>query len=589
MKAIGAGFGRTGTMSLKVALEELGAGPCFHCPDPDATSSADRQQREPAAALASSDGRSTLRLRELASAGPAESGGDREEVDWRATLDGWGSTVGWLGARYYRQMLDAWPDALVLLTVRDPDAWYASCRNAIEADAPIWDSVFEGRFAEREHAIELYRRHNEEVMSTVPRERLLVYEVAQGWEPLSEFLGVRPPGGPFPHLNRAESLREEPQNARRSRAQTPRRAGSTSVSPRRSGSVSQPARNGRNPGVPTARIAGLTVADSPTTFSQEDVLNLLGLKGDEFAERIFARSGVQRRHLNLETDFLDDTLRGRTARVEDELMRYAIQAVDRLGVDPQEIGTVVTASLYSLGCPSLAHRLLDYYEMDPATDKYHISGVGCASAVPLLRLASQSLPQHPGKHSLVVAAESMSSLLTRARPGDQRAKTVGSAIFGDGCGAALLSGEHDAAGPTIVASQVHQIADTLGAVSLALSAEDSYLHLARELPDLAAAGLGELVAGFLHRNRLGRSGVDHWIVHPGGRRIVESVQDVLELSHEDVAISWEALAEHGNVGTPSIMYVLKDTIEQRRPRTGEHGLMVTIGPGVSVGLMLLQF
>jgi predicted naringenin-chalcone synthase len=578
VKVIGAGFGRTGTLSLKVALEELGVGPCFHCPDPAAAVSADPQQL-PTSTVASSNGHSSDRLPESTSARAAQSSGDYDEVDWRATLDGWGSTVGWLGARYYREMLDAWPEALVLLSVRDPDAWYASCRDAIDADAPIWDSVFEGRFAEREHAIGLYRRHNEEVMSTVPHERLLVYEVAQGWEPLSEFLGVQAPKAPFPHLNRARSLREAAQSPQLSRSETRRRAGSTYAS--------EPAR--QHPGVPTARIAGLTVADSPTTFSQEDVLNLLGLKGDEFAERIFARSGVRRRHLNLETDFLDDTLRGRTARVEDELMHYAIQAVDQLGVDPQEIGTVVTASLYSLGCPSLAHRLLDHYEMDPATDKYHISGVGCASAVPLLRLASQSLSQHPGKHSLVVAAESMSSLLHRARPGDPRAKTVGSAIFGDGCGAALLSSADDAPGPTIVASQVHQIGDTLGAVSLALSAEDSYLHLARELPDLAAAGLGELVAGFLHRNRLARSGVDHWIVHPGGRRIVESVQEVLELSHEDVAISWEALAEHGNVGTPSIMYVLKDTIEQRRPRSGEHGLMVTIGPGVSVGLMLLQF
>ncbi|HEY3828413.1 MAG TPA: sulfotransferase [Solirubrobacteraceae bacterium] len=564
MKVIGAGFGRTGTMSLKVALEELGAGPCFHCLDPSPAAGAEGLSQAPH------------------QASPwAEQPGSDTEVDWQAALAGWGSTVGWLGARFYREMLDAWPDALVLLSVRDPETWYASARDTINADGPIADRVFGGRIAEREHALGLYHRHNEQVMSTVPPERLLVYEVAQGWEPLSEFLGVQAPQAPFPHLNRAKSLREEAHSPQLSRSETLRRAGSAYAS--------QPARARKRPSVSTARIAGLTVADSPTTFSQEDVLSLLGLKGDEFAERIFARSGVQRRHLNLDADFLDDTLRGRTARVEDELMQYAIQAVDQLGVDPQEIGTVVTASLYSLGCPSLAHRLLDYYEMDPATDKYHISGVGCASAVPLLRLASQSLSQHPGKHSLVVAAESMSSLLTRARAGDQRAKTVGSAIFGDGCGAALLSSAHDAAGPTIVASQVHQIADTLGAVSLALSAEDSYLHLARELPDLAAAGLGELVAGFLHRNRLGRSDVDHWIVHPGGRRIVESVQDVLELSREEVATSWEALAEHGNVGTPSIMYVLKDTIEKRHPRTGEHGLMVTIGPGVSVGLMLLQF
>jgi alkylresorcinol/alkylpyrone synthase len=336
-------------------------------------------------------------------------------------------------------------------------------------------------------------------------------------------------------------------------------------------------------------IVGLTVADSATTLTQEEVLRILGLKGEEFAERIFARCGIERRHLHLSEDFLGDTLQGRTARVEDELLQAAIRAVDQLEVDPQQIGTVVSASLYSLGCPTLGHRLGEHFEMDPAADKYHITGVGCASAVPLFRLASQALPQHPSKYSLVVAAESMSGLLMAATTQDTRAKTVGSAIFGDGCAAALLSAEGDGGGPAILASQVHQIGGTLDAVSLSLSSQDSYLHLVRDLPDLAAAGLDELLTSFLSRNRVKRSEIDHWIVHPGGRRIIECVQDALQLTREDVATSWETLAEHGNVGTPSIMYVLRETLAARSPRAGERGLMVTVGPGVSVGLMLLEF
>jgi predicted naringenin-chalcone synthase len=363
----------------------------------------------------------------------------------------------------------------------------------------------------------------------------------------------------------------------------------------RSGARRPQSRTRRAPRI-GARIAGLTLADSQQSYSQDEVLALLGLKGDEFAERIFGRCGVQRRYLNLAEDFLDDTLQGRGERVEAELMSHAVRAVDALGVDPLQIGTVLSASLYSLGCPTLAHRLVEHYEMDPATDKYHITGVGCASAVPLLRLASQALPQHPGKHALVVAAESMSSILMRATAEDTRAKTVGSAIFGDGCAAVLLSGEEEGGdvggvgmGPQILDSQVHHIAGTLGAVSLSLSPADSHLHLARELPDLAAAGLGELVSGFLARNDIPRSGIDHWIVHPGGRRIIECIQDALALPREDVATSWEVLAEHGNIGTPAILYVLQDLLEQRRPAPGEHGLMITVGPGVSVGLMLLRF
>jgi alkylresorcinol/alkylpyrone synthase len=337
------------------------------------------------------------------------------------------------------------------------------------------------------------------------------------------------------------------------------------------------------------RIAAIAVSDSQETLSQEQVLERLGLKGDAFAERIFARSGVKRRHLSLSDDFLGKTLQGRAKQIEQDLLRHSIHAVDALELDPLLLGTVVSSSLYSLGCPTLAHSLVDHYAMDPATDKYHISGVGCASAVPLIRLASQTMGEHPGKHALIVAAENMSGILTRAMPDDPKAKTIGSALFGDGCAAAVLSNDPSADGPIILDSQVHQLAGTLDAVRLDLTAEDSYLHLARELPDLAGAGLPDVVAGFLRRNDLERSDIDHWMAHPGGRRIVENVESALALSREDLATSWSALAEHGNIGTPSILYVLKETIERHQPEPGERGLMVTIGPGVTLGLMLLSW
>jgi predicted naringenin-chalcone synthase len=343
----------------------------------------------------------------------------------------------------------------------------------------------------------------------------------------------------------------------------------------------------QRPRVP--RIAGLAVSSSAETFSQRQVLERLGLSGNEFAEGIFERSGVERRHLNLDPDFLARTTQGRASQVEQELLEHSIRAVDALELDPLQIGTVLSASLYSLGVPTIAHRLIEHYDMDPATDKYHVTGVGCASGVPLTRLATQALHEHPGKHALVVAAESMSSIMMRATPQDPKAKTVGSAIFGDGCAAALVSRSADTDGPEILASQVHQIKGALAAVRLDVAGEDSYLHLARDLPDLAGAGLPGVVGSFLRRNELERSDIDHWIVHPGGRRIIENIQSALGLSREDVATSWSALADHGNIGTPSILYVLKDTIESCRPEPGERGLIVTIGPGVTVGLMLLRW
>jgi alkylresorcinol/alkylpyrone synthase len=335
------------------------------------------------------------------------------------------------------------------------------------------------------------------------------------------------------------------------------------------------------------RIAAIAISDSEDVLSQDQVLERLGLQGEEFAERIFARSGVERRHLNLSEDFLGRTMQGRAKQIEQELLSHSIRAIDALELDPSEIGTVVSSSLYSLGCPTLAHQVVDHYGMNPSTDKYHVSGVGCASAVPLMRLAAQTMRENPDKHALVVTAESMSGILTRATAEDPKAKTVGSALFGDGCAVAVLSSDPSADGPIILDSQVHQLTDTLGAVRLDLTGEDSYLHLARDLPDLAGEGLPDVVAAFLRRNRLERSDIDHWMAHPGGRRVVENVQSALELSHDDLATSWSSLAEHGNVGTPSILYVLKETIERYGPEPGEHGLLVTIGPGVTLGLMLL--
>jgi alkylresorcinol/alkylpyrone synthase len=336
-------------------------------------------------------------------------------------------------------------------------------------------------------------------------------------------------------------------------------------------------------------LAGLAVADPPASLSQSEVLDRLGLGEDEFAQGIFARAGVHRRQLNLDARYLARNLQGRTEQAEEELLATAVHTIDRLGVDPRTIRTLFTSSLYSLGCPTLAHRLIEHYGMSPGTEKYHVTGVGCASAVPLLRLGALALHQSPSRDVLVVAAESMSSILAAARVEDPRAKTVGSAIFGDGCAAALLSGDPLREGPAMLATHVHQIPGTLGAVRLEAESEDSYLHLDRELPDLAAAGLGELVQEFLTRNNLAREDVRHWILHPGGRRIVERTRDALELSDEDVAISWKALAEHGNVGTPSIFYVLRRTLDERSPAAGEYGVAVTIGPGVTVGLMLLAF
>jgi predicted naringenin-chalcone synthase len=337
------------------------------------------------------------------------------------------------------------------------------------------------------------------------------------------------------------------------------------------------------------RVSDIAVANPESSYSQDEMLGMLGLEGDRFAETIFARCGVANRHFELTPEVLSSTLQERTVQTEDQLLRLAIEAIDDLGLDPRDVGTLITATYYSLGGPTLAHRLLAHYDMDPTTDKYHVVGVGCASAVPLFKVAAQSMRDHPGKHALVVAAESMTGFMTRVEDDDERTKTIGFSLFGDGCAAAMLTNGSSIAGPAVLATRVHQVDGTLGAVHFRLEADDSFMHIGRELPGIAKAQLRALVDDFLAAQGEARDEIAHWLVHPGGRGIIDGVAEGLDLGDEDVAISRDILARYGNMGTPSSFYVLRDTTAQRQPRAGDLGLMVTIGPGVTIGLMLLKW
>jgi 3,5-dihydroxyphenylacetyl-CoA synthase len=338
-----------------------------------------------------------------------------------------------------------------------------------------------------------------------------------------------------------------------------------------------------------ARIAQIATTNPEPSYSQAEMLELLGLTGNEFAERIFDVCGVRKRHFAITPETLAKPLQARVEESEAQLLEMALRAIGDLSYDAAEISTVVTATYYSLGGPTLAHRLVDALELDPSTDKYHVLGVGCASAVPLFKLASQALLDKPESRALVVGAESITGFLTAVGPDDEKTKVVGSSLFGDGCAAAILTRDASASGPALLAAKVHQVEDTLGSVRFRVSADDSFMHMGRELPTIAREGSPALVDDFLAERGLTRDRIKHWMIHPGGRGIIEGVQAGLGLTREQVEVSYDVLANHGNMGTPSSFYVLKGVSERNDPKPGELGLMLTVGPGVTVGLMLLRW
>jgi hypothetical protein len=203
LQVIGAGFGRTGTTSLKAALEQLGFERCHHMEEVVKS----RRQVDLWQTLA-----------------------DTGQVDWDAVFDGFEASCDWPSCSYWQELHRHYPAAKIVLTVRDENRWYDSCVETIHRAsfalpgwalrlippidrinrmiiASVWDGVFHGRFEDREYALQVYRDHIAHVKSAVPSDRLLVFEAKDGWEPLCRFLDVPVPENPYPHLNDAARIK----------------------------------------------------------------------------------------------------------------------------------------------------------------------------------------------------------------------------------------------------------------------------------------------------------------------------------------------------------------------------------------------
>lgn len=192
MQVIGAGWGRTGTTSAAAALELLGFGPCFQMQD-------------------------VWPRPEFATLWNEHRAG--RPVDWRTELSEFESCVDWPGCWQWREFAELWPDAQVLLTVRDAESWYASALASIhdwtgpgrDVGPPevatlltsLWDEHFGGwtGFLDRESSIAAYEAHVDDVRRMCPEHRLVEWRVADGWQPLCAALEVPVPDVPVPHLN----------------------------------------------------------------------------------------------------------------------------------------------------------------------------------------------------------------------------------------------------------------------------------------------------------------------------------------------------------------------------------------------------
>jgi hypothetical protein len=194
LSVIGAGLGRTGTASLKVALEILGFGRCHHMSE----------------VFGSPE---QIDLWTRAAAG---------KPDWPATFKGYGAAVDFPTSAFWRELAAFYPDAKIILSLRDPEKWYESTQETILSPlaaksmpqmpfAPVVRDVvwrfFDDRIHDHDHMIATFNRHNEAVRREIPKERLLAFDAKDGWGPLCAFLGKPIPKEPFPRVNSKEDMR----------------------------------------------------------------------------------------------------------------------------------------------------------------------------------------------------------------------------------------------------------------------------------------------------------------------------------------------------------------------------------------------
>jgi hypothetical protein len=206
LKVVGSGFGRTGTNSLKLALEQLGLGPCHHMYEVR-----DHPEQLPHWHAAAEGG----------------------TADWDAVYAGYASAVDWPTAFYWRELAAHYADAKIIHTVRPEAAWLESFRATIHRalseheDAEpgnrsdlmnmsrvlITQRTFAGTMDDDAHVLSVYRDHNAAVRGAIPAERLLVFDVAHGWGPLCDFLGLAVPDTPFPHVNSSRQFNADQDDA----------------------------------------------------------------------------------------------------------------------------------------------------------------------------------------------------------------------------------------------------------------------------------------------------------------------------------------------------------------------------------------
>ena len=260
--------------------------------------------------------------------------------------------------------------------------------------------------------------------------------------------------------------------------------------------------------------------------------------------------------------------------------------LERARLKPTDIDMFVTVSCTGVMIPSLDAHLMNQLGFRSDVRRLPITELGCAAGAAAFTRAWEYLQAYPDRNVLIVAVELPT--LTFQRGDLSQANLVSCALFGDGAGAAIVTGR-PTRGPQILASESYLFPDSIAAMGFDLRDTGFHIVLSRDVPQLIRSKIKGLVNGFLETNGIAREQLSAFILHPGGQKLLAYLEEELGLCRCETQLSWDVLRDFGNLSSATILFVLHEWLTKKTIAAGQYGLMAAFGPGFSSEMLLLRW